>query len=90
MKCLVTGATGFLGTNLVHELVKQGWEVRAHGLPGSNVKYIEQLPIELMYGDVTNPRDMEEVVKLFFMLLVILPGGRKTMSDKGQLMWMEL
>ncbi len=33
MKCLVTGATGFLGTNLVHELHKQGWDIRALGLP---------------------------------------------------------
>jgi uncharacterized protein YbjT (DUF2867 family) len=26
---LVTGATGFLGTNLVEELVGQGWQVTA-------------------------------------------------------------
>lgn len=57
MKCLVTGATGFLGTNLVHQLVAQGWEVRAFGLPGSETKYIKDLPVEIVFGDVTSPDD---------------------------------
>ncbi|MFA5786547.1 MAG: NAD-dependent epimerase/dehydratase family protein [Actinomycetota bacterium] len=60
MKCLVTGATGFLGTNLVHELVKREWEVRALGLPGSETKYIQELPVEIVFGDVTDPGDMKK------------------------------
>lgn len=63
MKCLVTGATGFLGTNIVHELLKDGWDVRAFGLPGSNALYIKELPIEIMYGDITNLRDVEKAVE---------------------------
>jgi len=63
MKCLVTGATGFLGTNLVHELVKAGWDVKAFGLPGSNATYIEDLPVELVYGDIINKSDVEKAVE---------------------------
>jgi len=63
MKCLVTGATGFLGTNLVHELVKAGWDVKAFGLPGSNARYIDDLPVELVYGDIINKSDVEKAVK---------------------------
>lgn len=62
MRCLVTGATGFLGTNLVHELVKDGWTVRAFGLPGSETRYIRDLPVEIMFGDVTNPADAHQAV----------------------------
>jgi len=63
MKCLVTGATGFLGTNLVHELVNAGWNVRAFGLPGSDTPYIRDLPIEVIFGDVTRKGDVEEAVQ---------------------------
>ncbi len=62
MKCLVTGATGFLGTNLVHELVKAGWQVKAFGLPGSNVDYLKELPIEILFGDITVPEDVDAAV----------------------------
>lgn len=62
MRCLVTGATGFLGTNLVHELVRDGWTVRAFGLPGSETRYIDDLPVEIMLGDITNPADVDRAV----------------------------
>lgn len=57
-RCLVTGATGLLGTNLVHALVREGWHVRALGLPGSPTRWIEQLPVETVFGDVTDAQDM--------------------------------
>lgn len=63
MKCLVTGATGFLGTSLVHELVRKKWKVRAFGLPGSETRYIGALPVEITYGDVTNPDDADRAVR---------------------------
>lgn len=62
-KCLVTGATGFLGTNLVHELVKNGWDVRASGMHGSESKYIKDLPIELIYADITNSAEVNHLVE---------------------------
>lgn len=62
MHALVTGATGFLGTNLVHELVSQGWRVRAFGLPGSPDDWIRQLDVEIVFGDVTRRSDVRAAV----------------------------
>ena len=63
MQCLVTGATGFLGTNLVHELVEQGWQVRATGMHGSESKYIKDLPIDFSYADITKPSEIDKLVE---------------------------
>jgi len=61
--CLVTGATGFLGTNLVHQLVKQGWHVRASGMHGSETRYIDHLPIEFVFADITKPEEVDDLAK---------------------------
>lgn len=56
MKALVTGATGFIGGNLVRELLKQGYQVRALVRKASNHKNIQGLDIEMAFGDL---RDRE-------------------------------
>jgi len=62
-QALVTGATGFLGTNLVHELAGGDCSVRAFGLPGSETRYIEGLDVELCFGDITKRDDVERAVE---------------------------
>ena len=62
MKCLVTGATGFLGTNLVSELVKKGWQVRASGMHGSDISYLEPMGVEICLADVTNADEVDKIV----------------------------
>ena len=62
MKCLVTGGTGFLGTNLVHELVKVGWDVRVIARKNSNTNYIKSLAIEIVIGDINNINDVDTAV----------------------------
>jgi dihydroflavonol-4-reductase len=59
MKCLVTGASGFLGTNLVHQLVKEGWEVKVIVRKNSNTTYIKTLPIEIIVGEILNQSDLD-------------------------------
>ena len=51
---LVTGATGHLGNVLVRELLKQGESVRVLVYPGERIDSIEDLHLEIVYGDVTN------------------------------------
>lgn len=45
---LVTGATGFLGLNLVREFTDAGWEVIALHRPGSELKYLRRFPVRLI------------------------------------------
>lgn len=52
MKALVTGATGFIGANLVRELLKQGYQVRALVRKESSPRNIDGLQIEIAYGDL--------------------------------------
>jgi|EndMetStandDraft_8_1072994.scaffolds.fasta_scaffold04663_3 dihydroflavonol-4-reductase len=44
---LVTGATGFLGLNLVRQLTDAGWTVMALHRPGSELKYLRRFPVRL-------------------------------------------
>jgi dihydroflavonol-4-reductase len=53
---LVTGASGFLGTHVVHQLIERGEHVKAFVRPGTNLKAFENLPqdrFQLAFGDVT-------------------------------------
>lgn len=48
---LLTGATGFLGRNLVPRLVKNGRSLRALVRPSSDVQFLQALGVELAYAD---------------------------------------
>lgn len=60
MKALVTGATGFIGGNLVRELLKQGYQVRALVRKSSNQRSIEGLDVDVVFGDL---RDRDSLNK---------------------------
>jgi len=52
MKALVTGATGFIGGNLVQELLNQGYQVKTLVRKESDRKNIEGLNVEIAWGDL--------------------------------------
>ncbi|HOV99303.1 MAG TPA: SDR family oxidoreductase [Bacteroidota bacterium] len=51
-KIFVTGATGFIGTHLVNELVRRGYSVRALSRSSSNRSGLPTEEIELVQGDI--------------------------------------
>lgn len=63
MKVLVTGASGFIGSNLVRSLVATGYEVKALVRRSSNTKNIEGLDIELAYGDLKDSGSLTDALK---------------------------
>jgi dihydroflavonol-4-reductase len=51
----VTGGTGFVGLNLVKELMIRGWDVTALHRPSSNLKYLKRFRPKLAVGAITDP-----------------------------------
>lgn len=76
----VTGATGHLGNVLVRQLCEQGERVRAMVLPGEDCRALEELPVEMVEGNVLSLQDLQrtfegvEVVYHLAGLISILPG----------------
>ena len=62
MKCFVTGATGFIGANLVHELRARGHEVKALLRPGSDQRGLQGTDFESVTGDVSDRRALAEAM----------------------------
>ena len=54
-RALITGATGFTGSNLARKLIQQGVKVVAMARPSSNLTPFKQLPIKWFQGDVFDP-----------------------------------
>jgi nucleoside-diphosphate-sugar epimerase len=55
-RVLVTGATGLLGSHLAEKLVGQGLTVVALTRPASRTAFLERLGIEILRGDLTDPK----------------------------------
>ena len=70
-KVLVTGSDGFIGSHLVEELVKKGYEVKAFVYYNSfnNWGWLDTLPkdimdhVEVFAGDVRDPNGVREAMK---------------------------
>ena len=58
----VTGATGFLGLNLVEQLVSADWDVVALHRPTSDLTVLGRFPVRRAQGDLLDPRSLERAV----------------------------
>ena len=54
MNIFVTGATGFIGLNIIKALIEAGHSVVAYARGSSNVRYLNHFPIRLMRGELTD------------------------------------
>ena len=62
---LVTGATGFIGSNLAKSLQSQGEEVRClvrNASPAEAVDYLKQSGVELVHGDLDDSESLRKAV----------------------------
>src|SRR5437763_16204278 len=54
MRCFVTGASGFIGANLIHELLTRGHPVKALLRSASDLRGLKGANFEGINGDVSN------------------------------------
>ena len=80
MTVLVTGATGFLGRQVVRRLLEAGHEVRVMVRQPGRENTLPGAPTDVCYGDVADPnalteacRDISEVIHL----VAVIRGGSK-------------
>src|ERR1051325_1046782 len=62
MKCFVTGASGFIGANLVHELVARGHYVKALLREKSDLRGLADVEFERVTGDVTDGEKLKSAM----------------------------
>ncbi len=60
MKALVTGSTGLLGANVVRQLLSNNYQVKVIIRETSNAGLLEELDLELMYGNITSAEDVAD------------------------------
>jgi dihydroflavonol-4-reductase len=62
MRALVTGASGFIGSNLVDRLLAEGVSVKCLVRRRSNLTWLQHLPVDLVTGDFHDPASLAPAV----------------------------
>src|SRR5512146_556907 len=60
---LVTGGTGFVGSNMALRLVERGWETSILERPGASRILLEGGPFDFVTGDVLAPETLPVAMK---------------------------
>ncbi|MGH8120560.1 MAG: hopanoid-associated sugar epimerase [Gammaproteobacteria bacterium] len=63
MKSLVTGASGFVGSAVMRELLAAGHEVRVLVRPQSDRRNLQKLSVEIVEGNLRNRASLQQAVK---------------------------
>ncbi len=63
MKTLITGASGFVGSSVLRQLLAVGHSVRALVRPHSDRRNLEGLPLEIAYGDLADRRSLDRAME---------------------------
>jgi dihydroflavonol-4-reductase len=62
MKTLITGASGFVGSAVLRQLIAAGHTVRALVRPNSDRRNLAELPVEIVTGDLTDRASLDRAL----------------------------
>lgn len=63
MNCFLTGASGFVGGNLAHELIARGHKVKALLRPGADLRGLKGAEYEAVAGDVSDRDSLQNAMR---------------------------
>jgi NADH dehydrogenase len=83
---LVTGATGFVGSEILRRASRRGWRVRGLARHPERAEALSRLPhVELFRGDVRRPDELDEALAevdaVIHLVGVIVETGRQTFEE---------
>ncbi len=84
MRAVITGGTGFLGSHLINQLIKKGYEIACLSRGTTDTSYIESIGVPIIKADITDRENIEKNIKegdLVFHIAAIL-GAAKTSAEK--------
>ena len=86
MKALVTGATGFIGANLIEALAQHGWPARALRRQTSSLRALEGLIYESAIGDISLPETLPAAMDGVDIVFHVAASADYWRNDKGKMM----
>jgi nucleoside-diphosphate-sugar epimerase len=63
MRLFVTGANGFIGSHVVEALLDKGYQIKALIRKTADTRWINNLPLEIVYGAITDYSTVKESLK---------------------------
>lgn len=83
-RAFITGATGFIGINIIEQLTREGWELTAIHRPSSNLEYIRRFPVNLVIGDITDAGSLRRAMPEQADAVFHLAGDTNYWSKKNE------
>ena len=85
LDALVTGGTGFVGANVVRELLREGHSVRVLARPRGDRRAIAGLDVEVCEGDLLDPASLRRAVAGVSVVFHVAADYRLWARDAGEL-----
>jgi 2-alkyl-3-oxoalkanoate reductase len=83
-KVLITGGTGYVGSEIVRQLVDSGYYVRAYVRETSHTRALEEIGVELVYGDIREAAKVNAAAKGMDVIVHVaaaMKGSKSFMMD---------